>query len=259
MNRSKAVFFSVILLAFFMTGWFFVFQNKKAEAPVLSKSENLTEIIKIVPEARKDDQVVIEKKEVALEAKIPPRILIAVPFTTQAPFSVWDQYHEETCEEASLLMVQYFLQKKPLTKEIAERELQKMIAFQIKNYGDYMDSTAEELVKLAADFYDLKKLKVVYDFSSEDLKKELAKGNPVIVPAAGRLLGNPNFTAPGPLYHALVLVGYDGDTIITNDPGTRKGEGYRYDIDVLFNAIHDFPGDKNKIETGRKAMIVIAN
>jgi uncharacterized protein YvpB len=98
---------------------------------------------------------------------------------------------------------------------------------------------------------------VIYDFPKEDLKKYLAKGNPVIVPAAGRELKNPNFTAPGPLYHNLVLVGYDKNIIITNDPGTRKGRGYIYDMDVLYNAIHDFPGKPENIIQGRKAMIVL--
>ena len=102
-----------------------------------------------------------------------------------------------------------------------------------------------------------KKLRVIYDFKKDDLKKYLAQGYPIIVPAAGRKLGNPNFTAPGPLYHNLVLVGYDGNTIITNDPGTRRGEGYEYDIDVIFNAIHDFTGKPESINQGRKAMIVV--
>lgn len=190
-------------------------------------------------------------------APLPAKILINTPFTSQAPLGVWDAYHEEACEEASIIMVKYFLDKKPLTPQIAEDQIQKMIAFEIKNYGGYKDTSAQKDVQLAADFYGLKNLKVVYDFSKEDLKKYLALGKPIIIPAAGRLLGNPNFTFPGPLYHNLVLVGYDGNTIITNDPGTRKGQSYRYNIDVLYNAIHDFSGDVNNITQGRKAMIVL--
>jgi len=268
MKKPKTIFLVIFILI--AISLFFVFQNQKAEAPIKIKKENVSADLPVRDSTSLDqnnlkranlempeERVVIEKKETSAEVKLPLKVFVSVPFTTQAPFSKWDEYHEEACEEASLLMVQYFLQKKKLTKEIAESEIQKMIAFQIKNYGDYMDSTAQEIVKLASDFYGIKNLKVIYDFSKEDLKKELAKGNPVIVPAAGRLLGNPNFTAPGPLYHALVLKGYDGDTIITNDPGTRKGEGYRYDINTLYNAIHDFTGDKNKIEMGKKAMIAI--
>jgi hypothetical protein len=89
------------------------------------------------------------------------------------------------------------------------------------------------------------------------MKKYLAKRKPIIVPAAGRMLGNPYFTAPGPLYHNLVLTGYDGDTIITNDPGTKRGKDYKYDIGTLYGAIHDFTGNKDDIEKGRKAMIIL--
>lgn len=200
-----------------------------------------------------------EKNDIA--EKIPDKFLLKVPFTTQAPFSVWDEIHEEACEEASIIMLKYYFSGKKLTKEIAEKEIQALVVFQNKNSGDYKDTTAQETVDLFVDFYgelsDGKKLKVVYDFEKQDLKKYLTRGNPIIIPAAGRELGNPNFTPPGPLYHNLVLTGYDGDTIITNDPGTRKGEGYKYNIDVLYNAIHDFPGTPENIKQGRKAMIVV--
>lgn len=215
---------------------------------VTDKKESITE----ENTAPKENKNVIKN-----DKNIPNKILIKVPFTVQAPFAKWDAYHEEACEEASLIMLKYYVDKKNLTPDIAEKEIQKMIAYEIKNYGDYKDSDAQQIVQLAHDFYGLDNLKIVYDFSKEDLKKYLNLGNPIIVPAAGRLLGNPNFKAPGPLYHNLVLVGYDGETIITNDPGTRKGEGYVYDLDILYNAIHDFPGELSQIEQGRKAMIVL--
>jgi hypothetical protein len=195
--------------------------------------------------------------ETTFGTDIPEKIFISVPFTSQAPFKDWDEFHEEACEEASLIMLKYYLDDEELNAETAEKEIQNLIKFQIKNYGDYKDTNAEETVKLAKDYYEIKNLKVVYDFSEKDLKKYLARNKPVIVPAAGRLLGNPYFTAPGPLYHNLVLVGYSGDKIITNDPGTKRGESYEYEIDVLYNAIHDFFGTPEDIKSGRKSMIVL--
>lgn len=189
--------------------------------------------------------------------RLPQKTLVDVPFTTQAPYANWDEYHEEACEEASLIMVKYFLSKETIDKETAEREIQAIIKFQLEKYGDYKDSNAEQMVKLARDYYGIENLKVIYDFDKEDIKKYLAKGNPIITPAAGRKLGNPNFTGLGPLYHALVLVGYNENIIITNDPGTRKGESYEYSWDAIYSAIHDFPGRKEDIDRGRKAMIVI--
>jgi hypothetical protein len=158
-------------------------------------------------------------------------------------------------------MVAYYLLGKKLTKEIAEQEIQSLVEFENKKLGYYKDTPAQETADIISEFYSLpkigKELKVVYDFEAQDLKKYLAQGFPIIVPAAGRDLGNPYFTPPGPLYHNLVLVGYDGDTIITNDPGTKRGESYEYNIDVLYNAIHDFPGTPEDIKQGRRAMIVV--
>lgn len=221
-----------------------------------NKEEIVTENnILVEPESRNEKQII--EKEILPEKKISESILIEVPFTTQAPFANWDEFHEEACEEASLIMVKYFLDKKALSPEIAEKEIQALIKFQLKEYGDYKDSSAQELVGLADDYYGIKNLKVIYDFSKDDLKKYLSLGKPIIIPAAGRLLGNPNFKAPGPLYHNLVLIGYNKDVIITNDPGTRKGEGYTYNLNILYKAIHDFSGKVEEIEKGRKAMIVI--
>ncbi len=215
----------------------------------------IKEKISETPSVTEDN--IIEAQPKITTAPLAEKISIEVPFTTQAPLGRWDALHEESCEEASLVMLEYYLNKKELTSKIAEKEIQKMVKFEIKNYGDYKDTNAAETTKLAGDFYGIKNLKIVYDFSETDLKKYLALGKPIIIPAAGQLLENPFFTPPGPLYHNLVLTGYDGQEIITNDPGTRRGKSYSYDIDTLYNAIHDFPGNVNDIAKGRKAMIVL--
>ena len=224
--------------------------NETENISIESNKENITEESRLTGDPP-------ERRENNLAETIPNKFFIKVPFTSQAPYAVWDEYHEEACEEASLIMLKYYLDSKKLNPEIAEKEIQAMIKFQNKKYGDYKDTNAQETIKLAKDFYDIDNLKIVYDFSAEDIKKYLSKGKPIIIPAAGRELGNPYFTPPGPLYHNLVLIGYDGDTIITNDPGTKRGEGYKYNIKTLYNAIHDFPGRPEDIETGRKAMIII--
>lgn len=188
---------------------------------------------------------------------IPSKISIKVPFTSQAPFANWDAYHEEACEEASLIMAKYYLDGKKLTPEVAEQEIQSMVAFEIKNYGFYEDTNTEDTVKLAKDFYRMNNLEIVYDFSENDIEKYLSQGHPIIIPADGQMLGNPYFSGDGPPYHMLVLTGYNKNTIITNDPGTKRGEGYKYDLDILYNAIHDFTGNIDTIRQGRKAMIIV--
>ncbi|MFA6183833.1 MAG: C39 family peptidase [Parcubacteria group bacterium] len=224
--------------------------------------KNFSDELKL--EIKNDFEKITEKKVELTEPleikseEIVDNINIKVPFLSQAPLGNWDMRHEEACEEASLIMLRAYLKKETLEKNSGEVEIQKMIDFEIANYGDYKDTSAENTVKLAEDFYGLNNLEVVYDFTKDDIKKYLSQGNPIIIPAAGRNLNNPNFTPPGPLYHNLVLTGFTkDDVIITNDPGTKRGEGYRYKLTVLYGAIHDFSGDKEEIGSGRKAMIVI--
>ena len=257
--KSRIVIFLIMILfglAAFLGGKFiFLKSDKPPETYLAEIKDKVEQVEEKFNETQENNKNLAENQP----ETIPEKVFISVPFTSQAPYGQWDEKHEEACEEAAIIILKYYFDQRDLTKEIAEKEIQKMINFEIENYGDYRDSNAEQIVKLAKDFYGIKNLKVIYDFKKEDLKKELARNNPVIVPTSGRKLGNPYYTQPGPLYHLLVLIGYAGNQIITNDPGTRRGAGYRYDLDVLYQAIHDFPGDKNKIDEGRKAMIVIEN
>lgn len=216
------------------------------------------------PESLKE----LSKEEEILPIKFEP---LNVPFTSQAPpvygdfrnKPKWDDDHNEACEEAAILMVDAYLNDKNLTPEIADKTILRMLKFQEENYGKRnKDLEAKEVVMLAKDFYGYENTKIVYNVSIDDIKREVANGNPVILPTAGRLLfgslssgRNPYYRDPGPLYHMLVVIGYDGDRIITNDPGTRKGENFTFKDDVLFNALHEW--NKGDIEKGRSAMIII--
>ena len=44
----------------------------------------------------------------------PKQASIRVPFTSQAPYKDWDDPYQEACEEASVIMVDYFLGGKKL-------------------------------------------------------------------------------------------------------------------------------------------------
>ena len=50
----------------------------------------------------------------------------------------------------------------------------------------------------------------------------------------------------------------DPDEFITNDPGTKHGELYRYDSTLLFNAIRNYPtGYQESFNTIKKDIIII--
>ncbi len=185
------------------------------------------------------------------------KVNLDIPFTSQAPYAVWDELHDRACEEAAIIMVYYYLAGKELNKEIAEKEILSMVNWQVENWDGHFDLSAEQIAQLFMNYYSYKDIEMVYDFTIEDIKKELAQGNPVIIPAAGQLLKNPYFTPPGPEYHILVIKGYDDDKseFITNDPGTKHGADFRYSYQTLENAIHDF--NDGDVLNGRKVMIVV--
>lgn len=190
-----------------------------------------------------------------------PKSWPAAPFVSQAPTGEWGKSEfQNGCEEASALMVHAWRTGQKYTKETAKRELVAMARYQEKRIGQGVDTDARETARsLLAEYFDIVDHRLVYDFTLDDLKQSLAEGL-VIVPTNGQALKNPNFTRPGPLQHMLVVTGYDAATkeFITNDPGTRKGEGYRYPEQTLYDAIREYPTGKHlPITTERKAMIVV--
>lgn len=196
------------------------------------------------------------------------RVNLDVPFTTQAPTANWDEVHEETCEEAASLMAQWYVLGKQGTKDAtyqnkipadqAERAYSSMIEWQNTAFGDYKDTTVEQTVRMLKESLGVKNARLSTAITQASFKQELAKGNVILVPTAGQLLKNPNFKHPGPPYHMVVIRGYDGNDFITNDAGTRKGEGYVYSWKVLENAIHDWTGNKDTITQGEKIAIIIS-
>jgi len=166
---------------------------------------------------------------------------LSIPFTTQAPYSNWQQPWQDFCEEATILMIDYYYAGQKLNKEIAYRELLKIQRLKINLLGWSLDENASKIIELVNNYFPWE-AKIVDNPSLEDLKNELDNGHPVIIPAYGQALHNPHFQAGGPDYHTVILTGYDNVTeeFVTNDPGTRHGLDFRYSFATIMNAMHDF-------------------
>jgi len=190
-------------------------------------------------------------------------VLLNVPFFAQAPTGNWsDPRQEDGCEEASITMAWLWSQDKTLTAQQAEKAITDISDYELTNYGNYNDLDAQDTAKLMEDYYhyDAKKITVTENISIEDIKNALRQGRVVLTPANGQKLGNPNYKSPGPLTHMLVIRGFDDakQQFITNDPGTRNGNQYRYSYTVLFNALVNYPSGHHESQVGRpNAMIAI--
>lgn len=185
--------------------------------------------------------------------KSPSSILIKMSFLSQAPFANWDALHEDACEEASLIMVRHYYNKTTIGGvQQGEDEIQNLIKYENESgYGTSI--TISELSNIAEKYYNMSTGKVISG-DKASIIAQLDAGKPVIAPAAGKMLDNPNFRNGGPNYHMLVIKGYDKNGFITNDPGTRKGEGFRYSYSNLLDSIHDF--DPVNIKNGAKQVLV---
>jgi len=189
-------------------------------------------------------------------------ILENAPFTSQAPFGNWaDPIEQNGCEEASALMAISWARGQTFTKDEALKQIIASSDYTLKKYGAYLDVSAQDTVNwIIKDFFNYPNAEFRKDIKIADIISELKKGNVVITPMNGQILPNPNYTAPGPGEHMLLIRGYDEakNQFITNDPGTRKGELFRYDIPTFYAAIRDYPSGFKEPNSGRnKNMIVV--
>jgi hypothetical protein len=192
--------------------------------------------------------------------KLPDRVLLDAPFFPQAPLARWsDPRQQDGCEEAALLMVHLWLTGQTMTAEQAEQEIIRLSEYEALRYGGFVDRSITDVCALFTDYYHHKAY-IRRDVSAEDIRETLARGNLVIVPTNGRILDNPNYTAPGPITHMLLVTGYDDETgqFITNDPGTRNGRGFVFSYERLIAAIYDYPtgGHVEYRPTGTVMMVV---
>lgn len=188
---------------------------------------------------------------------LPKTFNLSVPFTSQAPHYQWKEMpYKEGCEEAALIILDYYYKGKDFTPDIADEEIVKMADWQIDNWGGHYDLTATQTALLAEQYLGYKNNEVIYNPTIEMIKEWVYQGIPVIVPTAGRMLNNPYYTPPGPLYHMLVIKGWTENNFITNDPGLfQKGRDYQFPFQTVMNAIHDWNG--GDVPNGQKVMLII--
>lgn len=193
----------------------------------------------------------------------PQYVDTAVPFTAQAPLGQWNNpVFQDGCEEASILMAMAWVGKASIASPTqASSAISQISDFELEKYGEFRDRSAKDAATLIHDFYEYPYIEFHKNISAEDIITQLQQGNVVIVPVNGQKLENKNFTPPGPERHMLVVRGWDPKTqeFITNDPGTRLGNGYRYKKELFASALRDYKtGYHEAIPNIKKNMIVIS-
>ncbi|MDD2258031.1 MAG: C39 family peptidase [Patescibacteria group bacterium] len=187
-----------------------------------------------------------------------------VPFTPQAPSANWaDPRQQDGCEEASALMAMAWVRgEESLSAQEAEAEILRIVDYTQKKYGESPDLyVADVVTQIFYDYFDYDNVCLLYEVTPIKLEKYLKAGHLILAPTNGRALANPYFNPPGPDNHMVVLKDYDSKTLefITNDPGTKRGENYRYHRDLLFAAIRAYPSGNHlpHLPQDEKTVIVV--
>lgn len=219
-----------------------------------SEADFTIPLVKKIPMEQKSD--VVATTTITTPSTIPSSFNLDVPFTSQAPHSNWDLPYQETCEEASSLMAKWFIDGvKSKTKDESDKEILELVDWENKTFGDYKDMTATQVLTILHDYFNVLDAYAIENPTIDEIKRAVSSGYPVIVPASGKLLGNPNFRNGGPLYHMLVVRGYTDTQFITNDPGTRNGKNYAYEFATVMNALHDW--NNGDVSNGKKVVLVV--
>lgn len=255
----------LLFILFILGGGYFYWQYTKPEHMVLPLAKNInyftndnvsssTEGKIIEPEI---EEVTSSSQAVVSPIKLAQEINLAIPFTSQAPTQNWDQPFQDACEEASLLMVDYYYQNKKLPdKSAVENILRQMVLWQEQNWGGHHNLSISKLAEFALINFNYHG-EIVNDLTADKIRTYLRAGKPLIVPADGKKLANPNFRNGGPAYHMLVIKGFVGDKFITNDPGTRKGEDFVYTEKNLMESIADWDESKSAASGPKTALIIL--
>jgi len=260
MTRSGKTNLAIFLVALLAAGaaWAWTAKNDDADKTANTGTEQGTGTTQPPPVAEEENKPTEQEPAPNQDSKV----LLTVAFTSQAPTGNWDdERQQDGCEEASLLMAWNWINgKTSINAQEAEREIIAMSEYELEHYGNYYDINAQDTIKLMKDYYKYDKISYQLEVDAEDIKNALRSGKLVIVPANGKRLNNPNFSSGGPVTHMLVVKGFDDakQQFITNDPGTRNGNGYIYSYSTLLNAMVNYPTGYHEDQTGQpNAMIVV--
>lgn len=256
-------FFAILaVFASISFGIFWLLENGDAEVPMKNEvKENVLDTQKIIAEIHNTQGIQKKPSKENPTVSVEKSIFHTVPFSSQAPSGQWNNpIYQDGCEEASMIMAAAWADdRRELSKQFVEVEIKKLTDFEAGEKGFGLDVSTNGVAEILHSYFHLENIRVVYDIQLEDIVQALHEENVVIIPVNGRELGNSNFTQPGPLNHMLLVIGYDSlkREFITNDPGTRKGKGYRYDENVLLSAVRDYPTGYHEPNPQSKRVMVV--
>lgn len=256
MGSSNRILVGLVIVALAITAVVFFDRTRTTteDIPATDTTTQDTDTTPTTPNQTDDEDIPTST------TPIKDKVVLSVPFTPQAPTANWDELHNEACEEASVIMAAAYIggnTSKTLSADSVETQISKLTDYQTDEFGYYLSINTAETKQMAEDNYNVSAT-IIKNFDEDDLKRALSEGKPIILPVNGRMLENPNFKVPGPIYHMLVIIGYDDKGFITNDPGTRAGRQYRYSYETLYDATGEWKPNGHTTNTNIKQAIIVS-
>lgn len=238
-------------------------QNQQIQIDTLNRKQELTEKIEKIKNwvyKKKEEKLRSEieelKKSINLEEKEAIKLdtekLLNIKFYSQFPLdiSTWLKYEEpyqNFCEESSLLNWYYFLiWKEPSLKEYNEDLLKLKELEELLFNWWYKHTSIEDTLKLLIAFqWDDQKVfwEIIENPSIEDIKHNISKWNPIIVPVYWKWLSNSLFISWWPVYHNLLIKWYTEQIFIVNEVWVSKWDWYNYKINELMENIYNYDAE----------------
>ena len=251
---KKIILFSLLILGLILI--YLKFLSPTLSPKIENKLDQITTKVEDIKET------IAPQPTKILPSGLPDKYLIKAAFVQQAPEKNWDQPWQDACEEAAMLIVDYFYKNISSVSPQENRDaILKMIEFEDKQ--SFSIDLSIDQMSLVSEKYLGYSTKIIDNPSVDDIKQYLTKNIPVVITANGKILyqENKHFNSGGPYYHSLTILGYDDNKnqFIVHDVGTQFGAYFKYSYDLLMESIHDFPksGHKEDINSGAKRVLVL--
>jgi len=178
-----------------------------------------------------------------------------LPFFSQAPLGTDDNWsiHDESCEEAALLLNHYNTQSITFSAEKMDQDIQNMNTYEIKNWisvDKYSKRFKKNFLRDLTnpnEMYDLlwkqylgyreDQILMLQNPTIKDIELLVQNENILTVPMKYNNTLRNKYIRAEKTFHILNIVGYNSENFYTQDPGTKNWAYLPYPKNMLFASI----------------------
>lgn len=161
-----------------------------------------------------------------------------VSFFIQAPKETTENWmiHENSCEEASMLLYTSYLQGKIYDTWTFEQAIFALEKQEKSQFWKEMDLKKIELKDFINSYFHDLQVKIAYNLDDFKIWELLQDGKPILVGIDAKDIENPYYHYSW--YHTLLIVWATKEDYIVKDVGTKHGNDWKYPKEEILKAIN---------------------